>query len=1579
MFNTRRFNRRNVFQKSVTWMIIAIFFAQPILVSAETVADSNAAGKDRPVVENTANGTTIVQITAPSAAGVSRNQYSKFNVDTSGLILNNSTGITQTQLAGYVERNVSLGTAARVILNEVTSTNPTSLLGYIEVAGQKADVIVANPNGISGNGFGFINTSRAVLTTGTPVFGGSGSLDAFRVTGGQIAIEGTGLNASDADQVDLISRATTVNAGIWAKNLNVIAGANQVDYSTLAVQKITGDTNAPQVAIDVGALGGMYANKIFMVGTENGVGVKSEGILSATNGDLIVTSEGKVVLGNSTSANGNIQVTAKEGIKNTGTLYAQGNAELFAQGDIDNQAVLAAGENVVLSGNTISSTGTLGAGIQSDGSLGTTGNLIMQAQNTLAVNGQNLVAGDLSMTAGNLNLKNSSTYVGGDAVWTALAGDINHTGSTTQVGGTLTATAQGTISNSKNAAGTAGDIVTGQLNLTAKNIDNTDGTIAATQTATVQADSVTNTGGQLATNKDLNISAEKITGDGKLIAGQDLTLNVKQDFTNQASGVVQANNDLQITSDSAITNQGSLAAVGAMSVKGTNITNDTNGTIAAQNVALQTTGDVTNAGRIDGSDIQVTAQKSVKNTGKVFGDTLTITADRLTNQGENGVLASNVRTDLLVSGTAGSTESASIENKDGATIYSLGDIHIAANTPDTQTGQYTNKADSVLNQSATIEADGNISISANNITNKKREFELQSQTTTTTVSTDITPWSGYYKAKRNYTETSTQLVVVKDSDSGKIIAGKDMTLLGDIENNVSTITAGGTLSYDSNSLTNIGYSNNLQVVRSGTDTQTRSERYCSHSLWGKCIDHDWRDVAVSAPYYENTSTNLEGYNAIISANVIKGTGGKVENRTVTPTGSPVGSTVTTATKEFTFEVPESGLYTVHTESTAKYLVETDSQFTNYKSFLSSDYLLAKLSTDPSNVQKRLGDGFYEQRLVQEQILKETGNSYLEGYTSSEEQYKALMNNAVTEATQLNLTVGVALSAEQLASLKSDIVWMVEKEVDGQKVLVPVVYLASTSTSEVTTSGALISANAIEITETGTVTNSGVIKAKDNASITADTITNYGGTIESGGTTKLNATQDIVNQSGSIVGNEVNLSAGGNVKNETVVSTVSQGNVTTTLNDDQAVIKATTGELTIQAGQDISNNGAVMKAAGDVTLVAGGNVESSTVERTEHAAQQTGSSTYVRDSVTNQASTIEGGGNVTIAAQKDVTLKGTEVTSGDNLTLVAGGNVSIEAAKDSSMVDYSSTGKATYRRSMTDNETLVSSDLTAKNNVTVIATSSADAKAGNILIQGSNVTSTSGNITLDADKDVTIKEESVRKETLTQSKDKTEGFLSKKETESLDHTIDNTVGSSTLSGEQVTVQSGKDITVQGSNVVATNDVALQAANNITVTTAQETVEKESYYREKSSGISVSLSSSGASLFAGTTTNKTTSTEKDVEQVGSVIGSTDGKVTLEAQKDASITGSQVTSKAGTTVTAENVDINSAESTAALQQTTESTKSGLSISVGNSTINSIGKASDEVTHATEVNDTRLKNLLAYQAARNTKYTKYTVQNTR
>ncbi|WP_246257353.1 filamentous hemagglutinin N-terminal domain-containing protein, partial [Pararobbsia alpina] len=216
--------------RPVAFAALCMLGLLPVAVEAQVVAAPS--GNSKPVVGVTANGTPLVQISTPNGAGVSNNNFTQYNVGSKGLILNNATGHVQTQQAGLVGANPSLaGSGARVIVNQVVGGSPSQLLGYTEVAGQRADVIIANPAGIFCNGCGFINTNRGVLAAGTPVFGGTGSLDAFHVTGGQIQIGSNGLNVSGIDQVDLIARSVALNGQVWAnKALNVVAGHNHVRY-----------------------------------------------------------------------------------------------------------------------------------------------------------------------------------------------------------------------------------------------------------------------------------------------------------------------------------------------------------------------------------------------------------------------------------------------------------------------------------------------------------------------------------------------------------------------------------------------------------------------------------------------------------------------------------------------------------------------------------------------------------------------------------------------------------------------------------------------------------------------------------------------------------------------------------------------------------------------------------------------------------------------------------------------------------------------------------------------------------------------------------------------------------------------------------------------------------------------------------------------------------------------------------------------------------------------------------------------------------------------------------------------------
>lgn len=284
---------------------------------AQIVANPMAPAGMRPTILVAPNGIPVINPMTPSAAGVSRNQYLQFDVSGRGVIVNNSRGVVQSQLGGFIQPNPFLATGpARVILNEVNSSNPSYINGPVEIAGQRAEFILANPSGIAVNGGTFINANRVTLTTGTPQFNSFGGLDSYVVRGGTVSIDGMGLDLGKTDYAAILARAVQVNAAIYATDLKVITGANTISADHTNVTPIAGAGSAPTFALDVSQLGGMYANHIFLVGTEAGLGVRNAGNIGASNGNLIVTSAGQLL--------------------NTGTLEGT-RIEIASAGDIDNR------------------------------------------------------------------------------------------------------------------------------------------------------------------------------------------------------------------------------------------------------------------------------------------------------------------------------------------------------------------------------------------------------------------------------------------------------------------------------------------------------------------------------------------------------------------------------------------------------------------------------------------------------------------------------------------------------------------------------------------------------------------------------------------------------------------------------------------------------------------------------------------------------------------------------------------------------------------------------------------------------------------------------------------------------------------------------------------------------------------------------------------------------------------------------------------------------------------------------------------------------------------------------------------
>ena len=499
------------------WLAAGLFMTGASgMASGPIMPDPKAEARHQPQIEETANGIPLVNITAPSSGGVSRNEYETFNVPDKGAILNNSYTLSKTELAGYVQGNNNMAERpAKIIVNEVTGAGSTSMDGFLEVAGNRADVVIANPNGITVNGGGFINTGKAFLTTGKPVYDGEDHLQRFDITGGDILIEGKGLGGKETGSLAILSRAVKINAGIWAKDLHITTGANTVDAKTLEASAIEGKGERPAFALDTAAIGGMYAGRITLVGTEKGLGVNNSGTWSAEdnltldwNGDLknsgTIYSKGNADLRASRlendktiAAERNLSAAAKENIRNQGKLLAGENMDIYAGKTLDNAGhAMESGNNLSIeTGDAINNTaGTIKSGGSQQIKVGHT---LTNTEGTLAADG-------------NINIQTDKMT--GDGIVSAgkkagilLEKDFTNTGRL-EAGSSLSLAVKGNITNRKEI------LSRGHLALESKNIRNEEtGEIKGADTETVAENTWVNHG--LVNGENVHIRANHITNE----------------------------------------------------------------------------------------------------------------------------------------------------------------------------------------------------------------------------------------------------------------------------------------------------------------------------------------------------------------------------------------------------------------------------------------------------------------------------------------------------------------------------------------------------------------------------------------------------------------------------------------------------------------------------------------------------------------------------------------------------------------------------------------------------------------------------------------------------------------------------------------------------------------------------------------------------------------------------------------------------------------------------------------------------------------------------------------------------------
>jgi filamentous hemagglutinin family protein len=367
--------------------------AQVATPVATQISPNPASGSTK--VYTAPTGVSVVDINTANAAGVSHNKFDQFNVGDKGVVLNNgntSQLMRNSQLAGQVFSNFNLGNEATLILNEVVSPNRSLLAGYIEVLGGRADLVLANPWGITCSGCGFINTPRVTLTTGTPNLGADGSLQGFRVNRGDILINGLGVEARNQAVFDVLARSVKIDGQINGQDVRIVSGNNDHGYAARSVTPLAagaGGEGVPVFAIDSTALGGMYANRIQLVATEAGVGVRMLGEVAASADDFKLDVAGKVQLQNRASAQRDIGINASGGIEMLGA-----NSTLAAGRDL--KLVASAGEIKLAGGN-----------LKADGVLDLTA-LALQDQG---------VAGASRFASGNLNMSIGGALNMGGVVW----------------------------------------------------------------------------------------------------------------------------------------------------------------------------------------------------------------------------------------------------------------------------------------------------------------------------------------------------------------------------------------------------------------------------------------------------------------------------------------------------------------------------------------------------------------------------------------------------------------------------------------------------------------------------------------------------------------------------------------------------------------------------------------------------------------------------------------------------------------------------------------------------------------------------------------------------------------------------------------------------------------------------------------------------------------------------------------------------------------------------------------------------------------------------------------------------------
>ena len=1503
----RQFGSLNVLM--CTLGVFLVTMVEPQVSLAQITPET---GQDAFVDEAFNGQPDILNIAPPSAGGLSHNKFLDFNVRNEGLVINNANQATTSSLAGAVIANPNLAgnAGATLILNEVTSGNVSQINGFQELVGRRAEYILANPNGVTCNGCGFINFPRATFTTGTPNINAS-SLVGFTVNQGQVTITGNGLNAG-TDIFDIVARNVLIEGQINADDLGITAGDNVFDYATRTGTS-QGLGGAPTLAIDSTVVGGIFADRIRLISTEAGAGVRMRSDVAASVNDLTIDANGVLTFENTAnvSAQTNVSVTGVNEVEFAG-------ASVFAGNDL---SVRVNRSGVVIEEITLRDGASLGANRDVDISgaarLETTGlnneifagrNADITVDDTLVGTAGELLAGNLQLEAdnnlditvdGSITLSGNSAFTGNASAFrtgTVGTGRLNIT-TTDFTGGNITANAGTSL-----ASGNTLDITTPALrNITLSGVTD------ALSDITITSNALTNNG-DFVSGRDITLNVTEITNTDRLSADRDLTIGSNGFLSNTNGSILSANRNLSITSTETspatlgVFNDGTFFAGSALDVVfgGTSVFENNGGSVFARDNIL--IGAAT-PGTISGQEVL-----NISGSIESLNGNVTINADTISNEQPTASQPAQI----LAGNNININFTTSLDNE-ASLISAANNINIDGNPDGDMTdGDLTNDDPNTI-QGAVIEAVNNVNIiNVSQVNNGTIGTDAGAGTTVD--QTNPSTLSGLTLP----TDPNGVFVVTQNPDANFLIEANPAFGLNALFGSDYLLIR---LGHDPDEFRRLGDNNfELQLLRQQLieqfglrfiieDASSEDDQFRILLENASNVAEDLEltiGVALTSDQIKNLSKDIvwlvekvvDGQNVLVPQVYLS----------VATLNRIANGTQSTIAAGNNLDIAAQNIQNI----TGSLRAGQDLALNAQQNIIN----LGGQITAGNNIDLTAVEGnIVNESLINVTQTQETETGSWGGFGGWFGNFFGGELETVTTTTQDHMMAQAGISAGGNIQLEA-----------GQDIKIKGAIVDSGQNLALNAGGNVnVSSLALNKTvnkETGSDTAFGFLSGDSSTAHSVDYIESL---VKAGGNILLNAEDSIENNRSTLdAGNNLTLLAENNIQNingriraGTNADDNTQGRLIALAREGQIINKATgrhdqasieaLGDAYLIAKGDIENRGALIGAGEDILIQS---QEGSILNTTNK--YRVGSSRNW-DDVRGNTGTIQSGGNTTLVAKQDVDVIGADVKAGEKLTIVAqDGDVNLESQE----LKSKRTTKETYyveegwwifkkkkkrtRDIVTYSDEEVFSNIEGGDGVTIAA-------GDDINQVGADVLGGTGDIAYIASDDINITGV-LEEETTTTTESESESILGI-ETSGRNKTntvVDQNWRSSTVSTEgNIFMQSGGDTNIVGSDVSAGEDIVLNADGSISIKAVKERDSSDT--EENSHGFYAESGTSGASAQASVGHQWNSETENIVDETIVRSGLTAGRnVSMTSGEDINIQSSDIVGGTGISLDAER-DIN------------------------------------------------------------------------